>query len=101
MRTDVDLVRRVALELETLERSPPEAIILDLDEFSGRLGRERAEVEEALERLAELALIEGPGRLNDAWLFRRVTVKGLVFVDEVRGVRRWERIKRAYGSQIE
>jgi hypothetical protein len=93
---DVDLLRRTALELDALERSPPEPIILEVAEFASQLGCSVAEMVEALDRLADLSLIEGPGGFDDLWLFRRITAKGQVFLDEVRNEAHWEKIKRAY-----
>lgn len=95
---DVDLLRRAALQLEALERSPPEPIILGVAELAARLDCSPAEMAEALERLADLVLIEGPGSLDDAWLFRRITAKGQVFLNEVRSEARWRKIKQAYGN---
>ncbi len=97
---DVDLLRRTALELESLERSPPEPIILGLAEFSGRLGCSLPEVAAALARLADLRLIEGPGELDEAWLFRRITNRGHVFLAEVRSQARWDEIKLLYQDQM-
>jgi hypothetical protein len=93
---DVDLLRRAVLELEALERSPPEPIILNVPEFATQLGCSPIEVAEILERLADLSLIEGPGSFDEAWLFRRITTKGQIFLNEVRNEARWEKIKQAY-----
>lgn len=93
---EFDTLRETALALETLQRSPPEPIVLVLAEFANTLGYSPQEIELVLARLTDLRFIEGPGAYNDAWLFRRLTRRGRDFVDEVRSEKRWEEIKRAY-----
>ncbi|MFO1135433.1 MAG: hypothetical protein U1E30_09645 [Rhodoblastus sp.] len=96
VRAEFDTLRKAVLALEKLQRSPPEPIVLDIEEFAGALGSSRRGLELILARLTELRFIEGPGAYNDAWLFRRLTRRGRLFVEEVRSERRWEEIKRAY-----
>lgn len=98
LEADLDLLRRIALTLELMQRSPPEPIIVALGQFAGEFASSTERVLEVLERLADLALIEGPGLLHDAWLFRRLTPRGMVFTDEVRSEERWRSIKQAYGA---
>ncbi|MDE2363469.1 MAG: hypothetical protein KGM42_12390 [Hyphomicrobiales bacterium] len=98
--TDVDRLRRVVLALESLERSPPEPIILGLAEFAPPFGCDPAAMRDVLERLTDLSLIEGPGALRGSWLFRRITPKGRVFLAEVRSDARWQRIKQTYGHAL-
>ncbi|MCB0058064.1 MAG: hypothetical protein KDE45_13600 [Caldilineaceae bacterium] len=100
-KADADLLRKMVMTLEPMERSPPEPIILDLAAFAGIVGCSAGDASEALDRLADLLLIEGPGPLNDAWLFRRVTARGRFFLDQVRSERRWSEIKSAYLQRIE
>lgn len=97
LERNFDLIRDVAMELERLQRSPPEAIVLDIAAGAASLQTSPLEFREALETLSSLALIEGAGRYGEAWLFRRLTAKGEVFLDEVRNARRWRRIKADYG----
>ena len=91
-----DLLRQIALFLEPLQRSPPEPVVLGLAALSTEIGCSARDAAEALDRLADLSLIEGPGAFHDAWLFRRLTAKGRFFVDEVRSEARWHRIKQTY-----
>lgn len=93
---DVDLLRKTALTLDALQRSPPEPMILHIREFSARLGCTPSLAAATLARLADLGLIEGPGVLEDCWLFRRMTPRGRVFIEEARSDARWAQIKRAY-----
>jgi hypothetical protein len=94
---DLDLLRRLAFELEAMERSPPEPLILGISDLSARLNAPQPMVEDALQLLASLSLIDGPGAFSNAWLFRRLTARGRVFVDEVRRDGRWDEIKAIYG----
>jgi hypothetical protein len=95
---NVDLLRSAAFALDALERSPPEPIILGLADFSAKLRCSPEDLAAALERLVDLRLIEGPGALQDCWLFRRITPRGRVFLDETRNEGRWSEIKRAYSA---
>ena len=96
---DPDLLRKIALILEPLQRSPPEPVVLGLATLAADLGCSVGEAADALDRLADLSLIEGPGTFYDSWLFRRLTPKGLFFVDEVRNETRWRQIKNAYSRK--
>jgi DNA-binding MarR family transcriptional regulator len=94
--TSEDIVRDLALALESMERSPPEPLILGLEELAGRLNVSQGAVARAFERLDELDLIEGPGPHEDAWIFRRLTPRGRLFVEEVRYPKQWRAIKSRY-----
>ena len=96
MQTDAETLRTILLALERMERSPPEPIILDLVEFSGRIGASVPQVELGMARLADRAFIEGPGPFGGAWLFRRLTRKGRRLMDEIRTEKRWRALKEAY-----
>lgn len=93
---EFDTLRKAVLALERLQRSPPEPIVLDIAEFADTLGCSPRGLELILARLTELRFIEGPGTYNDAWLFRRLTKRGRLFVEEARSEKRWQEIKRAY-----
>ena len=98
MTSSADLVRDLALLLEGLERSPPEPLILDLGDLAGRLRATPEATEMSFERLSELDLIEGPGPHMGAWIFRRLSPRGRVFVDEIRSAGRWKAIKAQFGE---
>lgn len=91
-----DLVRDLALQLERMQRSPPEAIILDLRELAELTEAPAPAVRAALEWLGDMSLIEGPGEYGENWIFRRLTVDGRSFVDEVRDPKNWSKIKQHY-----
>ena len=95
---DADLLRRLMFALERMERSPPEPFPLALPELAATVGTPRAGLEPALDQLAALTLIEGPGRLGGMWWFRRLTARGRVFTDETREEARWRAIKGAYSA---
>lgn len=94
--TSVDLVRALALALEAVERSPPEALILDFGEMAGQLNAAPEEIRITFEQLDDLDLIEGPGLHREAWMFRRLSPLGRLFVDEIRHLKRWRAIKARY-----
>lgn len=96
MGYDADLMRDIALELETLQRSPPEPILLELLDIAERNSRSCYDVVAALDALRRLDLIEGPGAFSDSWLFRRITARGQVFVNEIRDPLHWRKIKQSY-----
>ena len=82
MSRDADLLRRLVFALERIERSPPEPFPLALPELAATVGMPHTSLEAALDELAALTLIEGPGRLAGMWWFRRLTARGRVFADE-------------------
>ena len=101
MARDVELMRLLLLELEKEQRSPPEPIFVPLADFAELLGRSRAEIAAALDLLAGLDFIEGPGAYHDdAWLFRKLTRRGEQLVAAVRDAREWGRVKEAYGDLL-
>ena len=81
---------------------PPEAFLLPLEDMALALGRTRAEVTGALELLLELAFIDAPGAYHgDAWIFRKLTRRGVELAERVRDPREWEKVKEAYGDLLE
>ena len=102
MARDVELLRTLLLELEREQRSPPEPIFVPVADFARELGKSRAEIAEALDHLVSLEFIEGPGAYrDDAWLFRRLTRRGVQLAAAVRDAREWLKVKDAYGAFME
>jgi hypothetical protein len=101
MRRNVDLLRDLMLALEPLERSPPEAVFLELDEFALRMGQSPETVCAHLDLLLAQGFIDGPGVYRSAWLFRKLTPKGLALADNIRDARSWDAIKRSYSSMLD
>lgn len=96
---DVDLMRLLLVELRQLQRSPPEAFLLPLEEMARRLGRARPEIVAALDLLAALAFIEAPGAYGDnAWIFRKLTRRGETLLDAIADAGAWREVKQAYGD---
>lgn len=102
MRRDVDFLRELLLELETEQRSPPEPIFAPVADFARQYEKPAAEVVQSLELLAELELIDGPGAYrDDAWLFRKLTKRGLWLADAIRDPHYWRKVKEAYGGLLD
>jgi hypothetical protein len=101
MRRNVDLLRELVLALEPLERSPPEPVFLELDDFALRMGQSPETVCAHLDLLSAQGFIDGPGIWQTAWLFRKLTPKGQALADNIRDARGWEAIKRSYSSMLD
>ncbi len=101
MRRDVDLLRYLMLALEPIERSPPEPIFLELDHFAERIGQAPEIIGAHLDLLLAQGFIDGPGPYQNAWLFRKLTPKGLALADNIRDARNWDAIKRTYAPMLE
>lgn len=100
MSRDVDVMRRLLLELEKEQRSPPEPVFIPLDKFSRQLDKSTFEIAEALDLLLSLDFIEGPGAYQDAWLFRKLTRRGAQLLDAIRDMRDWAKVKNVYGALL-
>ncbi|WP_036284060.1 DUF2513 domain-containing protein [Methylocystis sp. ATCC 49242] len=101
MSRDVDVLRRLLLELEKEQRSPPEPIFVPLDDFARTLDKSTDEVGEALDLLLGLEFIDGPGAYKDAWLFRKLTRRGVQLLDAIRDTDEWSKVKDAYNVFLE
>lgn len=102
MSRDVEFLRGLLLELELAQRSPPEPIFTPIGDYAGRFGKSAREIVEALELLAELDFIEGPGAYRgDAWLFRKLTHRGAWLADAIKDPHFWRRAKETYGALLE
>lgn len=93
-----DLLRDLLVALDGMQRSPPESLLLVPAELAATLRCRVADVERAIEILADLQLIEGPGAYGGGWLFRQLTPRGHLMLEEVGSERRWRRIKDTYGG---
>ncbi|WP_457797987.1 hypothetical protein [Methylocystis sp. S23] len=100
MARDVDLMRRLLLELRRLQRSPPEGFLLPLDEIGLRLFRRKTEIVAALDLLRELDFIEAPGAYDGAWIFRKLTRRGEELAALVADEDDWSKVKAAYGDLL-
>lgn len=97
MTFDVDLMRELMFVLESRELSPRSTIILDIDPLAERLERPPALVCESLDALLNLGYIEGPGADGPGmWFFRKLTRKGVFFLQATRSPRDWEQMKRHF-----
>ncbi|MBL1257649.1 DUF2513 domain-containing protein [Methylocystis sp. Sn-Cys] len=102
MARDVDLMRLLLLDLEGRQLSPPEAFVLPLEEIARRLDRTRGEVVDALEMLREAEFIDAPGAFrDDAWIFRKLTRRGVELANLVADARQWDKVKNAYVDLLE
>lgn len=93
-----DLLRDLLLALDGMERSPPESMLLVAAELAVTLRCGEADVRRGIRILADLELIDGPGAYGGGWLFRQITPRGRLMIEEVGSERRWRRIKDAYGG---
>lgn len=96
---DPDLLRDLLIALDGLQRSPPESLLLVPAELAVTLESSVPPVLRAIEVLADLRLIEGPGAYGGGWLFRQLTPRGRLVIEEAASERRWRRIKEIYGGQ--
>jgi hypothetical protein len=102
MARDVDLMRQLLLQLEKEQRSPPEAIFAPVEQYARLLDASNREVMAALDLLADLDFIEGPGAWrDDAWLFRKLTRRGVQLAAAVRDTREWGKVKDVYGALLD
>lgn len=101
MARDVELLRLLLLELERDQRSPPEAFFAPVGDYARTLNRSAQEIVAALDLLAELDFIEGPGAYRDDWLFRKLTRRGAQLAAAVRDANEWDKVKEAYGVLLE
>lgn len=101
MSRDVEVLRRLLLEVEREQRSPPEPIFLPVTDFARALDLPAAEILAALDQLLRLDFIEGPGSYRGAWLFRKLTRRGVQLADAIRDPREWRNVKQAYGAMLE
>jgi len=102
MARDVDLMRLLLLELQQMQRSPPEGFLLPLEEIAHGLARARSDVVSALETLLELDFIEAPGAYRDgAWIFRKLTRRGEELAALVRDEDIWGKVKEGYGDLLD
>ena len=81
-----------------MERSPPESQLLVPAELAATLRCSAADVLRGIRILVDLDLIDGPGAWGGGWLFRQLTPRGRLMIEEVGSESRWRRIKDAYGS---
>ncbi len=97
MNRDFELVRLVLLDLEVVERSPPEPIFIDVLDVSSRFNAEAANVMESLSLLKERGFIDGPGVYDtQRYIFRKLTKKGRILVAALRDRKDWEAAKAVY-----
>jgi hypothetical protein len=94
---DAETARALLLALEDVQRSPPEPIFVAVGELAQILHRSRPEIIAALDSLADLNFIEGPGVYRERdWLFRRLTRRGAALADLIRDPDDWRRALDAY-----
>jgi len=97
MDHDVELMRDLLFVLESYQTSPRTVIVVSSDAEAEALGRATDEVELGLTTLLDFDYIDGPGHDEPGFfLFRKLTRKGLQFVQATRSPRDWERLKRHY-----
>lgn len=102
MARDVELMRLLLLELDRLQRSPPEGFVLPMDEICLRLSSTRADILAALDLLRALDFIEAPGAyLDDAWIFRKLTRRGEELAAHIADAQDWARVKAIYGDLLD
>ena len=94
---EFEALRALLLALEDVQRSPPEPIFVAVGELAQILHRSRPEIIAALDTLAGLNFIEGPGVYRERdWLFRRLTRRGAALADLIRDPDDWRRALHAY-----
>lgn len=99
MSRDVEFLRELLLELEAAQRSPPEPVFAPLQDYALQFQKSAREIVSALELLAALDFIEGPGAYRgDAWLFRKLTHRGEWLAAAIREPGDWRRVKEVYGG---
>ena len=99
MDHDVELMRELLLTLEEYQTSPRSVVVVSAELEGESLERDPTEIEAGLAALFDYDYIDGPG--PDApgfFLFRKLTRKGLRFVQETRADRDWEKLKRHYAQ---
>ena len=97
MDNDVELMRDLLFVLESYQTSPRSVIVVSAEIEAEALGRPSDEVEASLATLLDFDYIDGPGQDEPGFfLFRKLTRKGLQFVQATRSPRDWERLKRHY-----
>ena len=97
MGYDVDLMRALMLMLEDRQLSPRSTVVISLEDEAEALAQPAAEIGFCLNILLKLQYIDGPGADEPGyWLFRKLTRKGITFVDEVRRPKDWVRLKQSY-----
>ena len=99
MEHDVELMRELLLTLDEYQTSPRSIVVVSATIEAEALERDAGEIEAGLASLLDFEYIDGPGR--DApgfFLFRKLTRKGLKFVQETRNPRDWEKLKRHYAQ---
>ena len=98
MDYDVDLMRALMLMLEERQTSPRMTVVISLEDEAEALSHEVSDIGYCLNILLELEYIDGPGEDEPGfWLFRKLTRKGSKFVNEVRLLKDWVRLKQSYG----
>lgn len=93
-----DLLRDLLVSLSRIQRSPPESQLLVPAELAVTLRCGAADVLRGIEILSDLDLIDGPGAYGGGWLFRQLTPRGRLMLEEVGSERRWRHIKDVYGG---
>ena len=97
MDNDVELMRDLLLLLEEYQTSPRSVIIVSVEAEADAVERPAAEIEACLATLLELDYIDGPGHDEPGFfLFRKLTRKGLKFVEAARRPRDWQAMKRHF-----
>lgn len=100
MDYDVELMRDLLLVLEERQVSPRATVIVEVDEVAMDLGRRTLVVEEGLNTLLTLGYIDGPGPDDPGlWFFRKLTRKGVQFIQATRSPADWARMKTYFAQQ--
>ncbi len=98
--TDVDLLRRLMLMLEERQLSPRQPVVILLPDEAGALNCSPQEVADGLDRLLAIEYIDGPGLDEEGFfLFRKLTRRGIQFVQAARRPGDWEKLKKQYATQ--
>ena len=97
MDNDVELMRDLLLMLEDYQTSPRSVVIVSAEGEAEALDRDAGEIEAGLASLLDYEYIDGPGPDEPGFfLFRKLTRKGMKFVEATRSPRDWEKMKRHF-----
>jgi hypothetical protein len=101
VRPDVELLRLILLHLETRQASPRAIVLIMIAEEAAEIGSRADALRDGLDLLLELDYIDGPGPdVAGVWLFRKLTRKGMNFLQAARDPAGWARLKRLHDERV-
>jgi hypothetical protein len=101
LRHDVELLRSILLYLETRQASPRAIVLIMIEDEAAEIGSRADALRDGLELLLELDYIDGPGPdVDGVWLFRKLTRKGIAFLQAARDPAGWDRLKRLHDERV-